>query len=161
MDTMKSARSFLPRGINERRGGMLLAVALAVAGLVFAWQASFIEFGDFALPGPGFLPLVLGIAVFALSVAIGFEHWRRAGAPETVELGHRDVLIVFAALLAVSALFETLGAYASLGLFGTALVVLIARRSFVVASLAASIAMAGCWYFFQVVLGLRLPIGPF
>ncbi len=83
------------------------------------------------------------------------------GSQETIELGHRDVLIVFAALLAVPVLFEPLGAYATLGLFGAVLLVLIARVSLVVAGLSAIIAMVLCWYFFQVALGLQLPIGPF
>jgi hypothetical protein len=64
-------------------------------------------------------------------------------------------------LLAVPLLFEPLGAYATLGLFGATLLVLIARCSLVVAGLSAIIAMAACWYFFQVALGLQLPIGPF
>jgi hypothetical protein len=147
--------------ISARRGGICLAGVLAVIGLVFAWQASLIDFGDLALPGPGFFPLVLGVLVFALAVVIGVRDWRQVASGETVELGHRDVLIVFAALLAIPLLFEPLGAYATLGLFGAVLLVLIARRSFLIAGLSAVIAMAACWYFFQVALGLQLPSGPF
>lgn len=156
-----SAGAVLPRAINARRGGIVLAAALAAMGLVFAWQSSLIDFGDIGLPGPGFFPLFLAIGIVGLAVIIGIEHWRGAGADETIALGHRDVLIVFAALLAVPPLFEPLGAYVTLGLFGAALLVFIARRSFALAGIAAAIAMAGCWYFFQVALGLQLPIGPF
>jgi putative tricarboxylic transport membrane protein len=148
-----------------RGGGMLVAAVLALTGLVFIGQAALIDLGDFALPGPGFFPLVLGIVVVALSAAIGVEHWSggegAGGTHEAVELGHRDVLIVFAALLVVPALFEPLGAYATLGLFGAVLIVLIARRSWLIAALAAAVGMAACWYFFQVALGLQLPLGPF
>ena len=151
----------LLRAISARRGGMCVAGVLAAIGLLFAWQASLIDFGDFALPGPGFFPLVLGVLVFVLSAMIGVEDWLGMGSRETIELGHRDVLIVFAALLAVPLLFEPLGAYATLGLFGAVLLVLIARVSLVVAGLSAIIAMVLCWYFFQVALGLQLPIGPF
>lgn len=151
----------LVRAISARRGGMCVAAVLAGIGLVFTWQASLIDFGALALPGPGFFPLVLGILVFALAVVIGVGDWRRAPSAETVELGHRDVLIVLAALAAVPPLFEPLGAYVTLGLFGAALLVLIARRSLVIAGLSAAIGMAACWYFFQVALGLQLPIGPF
>jgi hypothetical protein len=151
----------LLRAISARRGGMGVATVLAAIGLLFTWQASLIDFGDFALPGPGFFPLVLGVLVFVLSAVIGVEDWLGMGSRETIELGHRDVLIVFAALLAVPLLFEPLGAYATLGLFGAVLLVLIARVSLVVAGLSAIIAMALCWYFFQVALGLQLPIGTF
>src|SRR5215469_5526564 len=89
----------LVRAISARQGGMCVAAVLAAIGLIFAWQASLIDFGDLALPGPGF--------------------------------------------------------------FGAALLVLIARCSLVIAVLSAAIGMAACWYFFQVALGLQLPIGPF
>jgi putative tricarboxylic transport membrane protein len=151
----------LPRPIDVHSGGTFLAGVLAMIGLLFTWQALLIDLGDFALPGPGFFPLVLGVVVFGLSVAIGIEHRLGAGSREVVELGHRDVLIVCVALLAVPPLFEPFGAYATLGLFGAAILVLVARRSLVVAGLSASVAMAACWYFFQVALGLQLPPGPF
>jgi hypothetical protein len=155
------AGQVLVRAISARRGGMCVAAALAAIGLTFSWQASLIDFGDFALPGPGFFPLVLGVLVFALAAVIGVRDWSQTACRETVELGHRDVLLVLAALMAVPPLFEPLGAYATLGLFGAALLMLIARCSPVIAVLSATIGMAACWYFFQVALGLQLPIGPF
>jgi hypothetical protein len=151
----------LVRAISARHGGMCVAAVLAAIGLIFIWQASLIDFGDFALPGPGFFPLVLGVLVFVLAALIGVRDWFETAGGETVELGHRDVLIVFAAMAAVPPLFEPLGAYATLGLFGAVLLVLIARCSLVIAVLSAAIGMAACWYFFQVALGLQLPIGPF
>ncbi len=150
----------LPRAVSARGGGIVVAAVLAVIGLVFAWQASLLDFGGFDLPGPGFFPLVLGVVVFALSTLIAIEGLRGAGEGETVALGHRDVLIVFAAMVAVAVLFEPLGAYLSLGLFGAVLLVVIARVSAPLAALSACIAMAACWYFFQVLLGLQLPRGP-
>jgi hypothetical protein len=155
------AGRLLPRAVSARRGGIFVAALLAVIGLVFAWQASLLDFGGFELPGPGFFPLVLGIAVVALSTLIAIEGFRGAGEGEAIELGHRDVLIVFAAMVAVAALFERLGAYLSLGLFGAVLLVVIARVSVPLAVLSAGVAMAACWYFFQVLLGLQLPLGPF
>jgi putative tricarboxylic transport membrane protein len=160
MDSSWRAARWLPRAVSARRGGIAVAAVLAGLGLVFAWQASLLDLGGFELPGPGFFPLVLGILVFAFAVLIAIEGLRGAGAGETVELGHRDVLIVLAALAAAAALFEPLGAYLSLGLFGTVLLVLLARVSVPLAIAAAAVAMVACWYFFQVLLGLQLPRGP-
>jgi hypothetical protein len=64
-------------------------------------------------------------------------------------------------MLLVPLLFEPLGAYVTLGLFGAVLLVLVARTSLVIAGISAVAGMAACWYFFQVALGLQLPIGPF
>jgi putative tricarboxylic transport membrane protein len=161
MDSSWRAARWLPRAVSARRGGIVVAAVLAAIGLVFAWQASLLDFGGLELPGPGFFPLALGVLVFALAVLIAIEGLRGAGEGETVELGHRDVLIVLAALAATAALFEPLGAYLSLGLFGAVLLVLLARVSIPLAIGAAAVAMVACWYFFQVLLGLQLPRGPF
>jgi hypothetical protein len=145
--------------VSVRRGEIWIAAVLVIAGLVFGWQASLLDLGTLALPGPGFIPLVLSLATIALGGIIGWGEWRRADSGETVELGHRDVLIVCAAMLIVPLLFEPLGAYVTLGLFGAVLLVLVARSSLVIAVVSAVVGMAACWYFFQVALGLQLPVG--
>src|SRR5258705_219333 len=65
----------------------------------------------------------------------------------------------FGALVA-PLVFESLGAYITLGLFGTTLLVLIARLPPLLAVMATGVGLAACWYFFQVLLGLQLPTGP-
>jgi hypothetical protein len=146
--------------ISARRGGIVVAALLAATGLVFAWQASLIDLGDLGLPGPGFFPLLLAIVVVLLSAVIAVRVLFASGEGEPVAFGHRDVLIVLAALIAVPLLFEPLGAYLTLGLFGAVLLVTLARCSIVLAVAASAAAMAACWYFFQVLLGLSLPTGP-
>ena len=84
----------------------------------------------------------------------------RSSASDVIELGHRDVLIVVVALVMVALLFEPLGAYITLGLFGTALLVLIARIPVLLAVMAAALGVLLCWCFFHALLGLRLPTGP-
>jgi hypothetical protein len=161
MESSWRAARWLPRAVFARPGGLVVAAVLAGVGLVFAWQASLLDFGGFDLPGPGFFPLVLGVLVFAFAVLIGIEGLRGTEEGGTVELGHRDVLIVLAALVVVAALFEPLGAYLSLGLFGAVLLVVLARVAVPLAIASAAVAMVVCWYFFQVLLGLQLPRGPF
>ena len=149
----------LPRAVSARHGGMLVAAAIAIAGVLLAWQAALLDLGNFDLPGPGFFPLVLGAAMVTFAIAIGVDRWRSAEG-EAVELGHRDVLVTIAALLAVPLLFEPLGALPTLGLFGVTMLVLVARVHPLLAIVASALGMAACWYFFQVLLGLQLPTGP-
>ena len=52
-------------------------------------------------------------------------------------------------------------AYLSLGLFGAIVLVLIARVSPLLAIMASGAGMVTCWYFFQELLGIQLPMGPF
>jgi hypothetical protein len=145
--------------ISARHGALWVAATLAVTGAVFVWQALLLDFGTVALPGPGFIPLGLAVLTVVLAGLIGFAEWRPPDSGETIELGHRDVLIVFAAMLAVPPLFQPLGADVTLGLFGAALLVLIARTSVVIAAVAAVVGMTASWYFFEVALGLQLPVG--
>lgn len=160
-DTTRSgALAQLPRQVDARRGGVVVACVLAATGLLFVWQASLIDIGDLDLPGPGFFPLALGIIVFVLAAVTAVRLRTAPTEGEPVALGHRDVLIVFVALMAVPLAFETLGALVTLGLFGAALLVLLARCPLWLAGASAAVAMAACWYFFQVALGLQLPTGP-
>jgi putative tricarboxylic transport membrane protein len=156
-----SPRPFLPRVIGSRRGGLLAAGALALTGLIFAWQASLLDLGHIGLPGPGFFPLVLaGLLVF-LAALIAIESRRASFKDEPLEFGHPPVLITFAALLAVPLLFELVGAYITLGLLSAVLLLLIARVSVLLAIVCSAVGMAACWYLFGELLGVRLPIGPF
>ncbi len=154
------ARGF-PWRIGARRGEILVAGALAVTGLIFVWQASMLDLGRIGLPGPGFFPLLLGAFVVLFAIMIGVDGWRASAQGEPAELGHPHVLISFAALLAVPLLFEWLGAYVTLGLFTTALLVFIARLSPLLAVVWTVLGMAACWLVFQEALGVRLPMGPF
>jgi putative tricarboxylic transport membrane protein len=156
-----SPKPVLPRVIGSRRGGLLAAGALALTGLVFAWQASLLDLGHIGLPGPGFFPLVFGGLLVLLSALIAIESRLASFKDEPLEFGHPQVLITFAALLAVPILFELVGAYITLGILSAVLLVLIARVSVLLAIVCSAIGMAACWYLFGELLGVRLPIGPF
>jgi Na+-transporting NADH:ubiquinone oxidoreductase subunit NqrB len=78
-----------------------------------------------------------------------------------ISLGHRDTLVVLAALVGAGLFFERLGTYATLGLLTSALLLLVARTSPWRAALGASLGMVAIWAFFKVLLGVQLPAGPF
>jgi hypothetical protein len=156
-----SPRPTLPRVIGGRRGGLLATGALALTGVIFAWQASLLDLGQIGLPGPGFFPLSLGVLLVVFSAAIAIEGRLASSKDEPLEFGHAQVLITFAVLLAVPLLFELLGAYITLGLMSAVLLVLLARVSPLLAVVWSAVGMAACWYLFGELLGVRLPIGPF
>jgi putative tricarboxylic transport membrane protein len=158
-DRARRGAPLLPRTFGDRAGDMVVAGLIALTGAFFVWQAARLDLGGVGLPGPGFFPLLLGAILVVLAIAIGAGRWRSSEG-DVVELGHRDVLIAVAALLAVPLLFEPLGAIVTLGLLATALLVLIARVRLPLAIAAAGLGMAACWYFFEVLLGVSLPVGP-
>jgi Tripartite tricarboxylate transporter TctB family len=149
------------RPVSTRWGELTAAAALFLSGVFFIWQSALMPFGTVGLPGPGFFPFALGIALCVVALAVGVQIWREHPAGEHIDLGHRDVVIVFAALAGVALGFERLGAYAALGLFTAVCLVLVARMSLVRAAASAALGMIVVWLVFNVVLGVVLPRGPF
>ena len=148
-----------PRSFCVRNCGLFCAAGLAAIALFFIIQASMLAWGSIKLPGPGFFPLLLGIALLVCSVWIGAQLWRGKPIGENHELGHRDVVVAMVALLLIAPAFETLGAYLTLGLFAFVLLVFVARLNVFVALASSAVGMAAVYYFFQILLGLQLPKG--
>ncbi len=149
------------RKVSAKSAGVVVAAALAATGLFFVWRSSLLSFGDVGVPGPGLFPFILGLALLLVALAVMAEEMRHVDRHATIAIGHRDVIVVFGALLAVSALFETAGAYATLGAMTAVLLKLLARVSIVTAVLAAAVGMVLAWIVFNILLGVQLPVGPF
>ena len=148
------------RPVSARLGQAIAALALLAAGLFFTWHAALLPFGRVGSPGPGLFPFALGIALALLAVVILFVTLRGAGG-DPVYLGHRNVLVVLAALIGVACAFESVDAYVTLGVFAAALLLLVARAPLWRAALGASLGMVAVWAFFNQALGVRLPVGEF
>jgi Tripartite tricarboxylate transporter TctB family len=150
------------RPVPARIGGAIVALALFAAAAFFAWQAALLPFGRVGLPGPGFFPFALGTALGLLALAILVRtlqgHVEDARA---VFLGHRDVLIVLAALVGLAAAFERADSYLVLGVFAAVLLGFIARTTPLRVVLGAALGMIAVWLFFRQALGVRLPASDF
>ena len=139
---------------------MVAAVLLAVA-VFFVSQAALLDFGRVGLPGPGFFPFALGIALGLVSLTILFLAVRPQPEDEVVFVGHRDVLVALAALVGVAFFFEQADSYLVLGVFVASLLLLVARTGVWRALLGASLGMMLVWAVFGFALGVRLPTGRF
>lgn len=149
------------RPVSARAGEFAMAVALLAVGLFFVWHAAFLPFGRVGLPGPGFFPFALGVALGLLALVILVRSWRVASDGNAVYLGHRDVLIVLGALIGVALVFERTDTYLTLGVFAAALLLLVARAALWRVVLGASLGMVAVWAVFRFGLGVRLPTGEF
>jgi hypothetical protein len=148
------------RPVAVRLGEIAMAVALLATAVFFTWQSALLPMGHIGLPGPGFFPFALGIALALLALAILYVAWRMRDG-DSVYLGHRDVLVVFAALVGVALTFEWLGAYVSLGALTAGLLIFVGRASLWRVALGTVLGMAAVWVVFKVLLGVQLPNGPF
>jgi Tripartite tricarboxylate transporter TctB family len=150
------------RPVSARVGESIVALVLIATAVFFAWQAVLLPFGRVGLPGPGFFPFALGIVLglLALAILVGTLQGRIAHA-KVVFLGHRDVLIVFAALVGLAAAFEQADSYVVLGGFAAVLLLFIARTTPLRVVLGAVLGMVAVWLFFRLALGVRLPASEF
>lgn len=149
----------LPLLCRARAGELAIAGVLACLGGAFAAGALTLTLGDLDLPGSGFFPLALGLALLMLAAAIFVASLREPVEGERVELGHAPVLATLAGLLLVALLFERLGALISLGGFSAGMLVFVAGVRPLPAMLASVLGMLAVWYVFKVLLGVQLPPG--
>jgi putative tricarboxylic transport membrane protein len=148
------------RPVAARVAEAIVALALLASGLFFVWQAALLPFGRVGLPGPGFFPFALAIALGLLAMAILYRIWLSGtGAGDAVFLGHRDVLLTLLALAGTAVAFERVGAYVALGSFAAFLLLLVARSALWRVLMGATLGMVAVWLFFGLALGVRLPTG--
>jgi hypothetical protein len=145
--------------VPARTGEIVVAATLLAVAVFFVSQAALLDFGGVGLPGPGFFPFALGIALGLVTLTILFVIVRSPDASEVIFLGHRDVLVALAALAGVAFAFEQADSYLVLGVFVAALLLVVARTTLWRALLGASLGMVLVWAVFRVALGVRLPTG--
>ncbi|QUS37316.1 tripartite tricarboxylate transporter TctB family protein [Falsirhodobacter algicola] len=132
---------------------------LALAGAaVAAHAAAHYDIGSLRRMGPGFFPVVLGVALVALGALIALPALRRAG--ERRPFAWREALAVTAALLVFALLMERAGL-----IVATALSALIAssvapRPGLVWRGVLAAIIAFVTWAIFSLALGLSIPVWP-
>jgi putative tricarboxylic transport membrane protein len=138
--------------------------ALAAFGLYVIVASSRFTYSSEEGPGPGFLPLWLGIAIFALAVGLIISS-QRDPAPRISEQRHSwsgETRAVSAWLGLMGAIFLSpfVGFTPSLMLMAVFIIACLERRSLWTALLAALGIGIGFHLLFVVVLGLSLPTGP-
>lgn len=149
------------RPLSARLGEAVVALALLASALFFVGYAALLPFGTVGLPGPGFFPFALGIALGMLALAILIYARRTADTGERTFLGHRSVLVAIVALIGVAIAFEWADTYLTLGAFAAVLLLVVAGARPWRAALGASLGMVAVWAVFHRALGVRLPVGEF
>ena len=148
--------------VDPRRGDLAIAVLLLALAAFFLWGAWRMPAGTFAVPGPGVVPMILGalLAATALVLFIKALIGGRSEAGVSVAFGVAPVAIIFAALTAVAVALERAGFIATLSVFLFVLLRVFSRLgSLRSVLLAVVIALAARW-FFDNLLGVNLPRGP-
>lgn len=97
------------------RGVCLALFALAV---FVVWQSARMPGGTLSLPGPGMLPLAIGVLLGLSSLALILRSLRPGpGHDEVVVVGNRRILVAFLGIILAGLLFERIGFLAAGTLF--------------------------------------------
>lgn len=133
-------------------------------GIFIIREASRLEYIYEHGPGPGFLPLWIGIALSVLSAALVVKSVRLARPHEpAAKSGWRMLvkpMIAWSALLAMVFFADMLGFLLSFALVAAFLVFALDRQRLSVAMAASLGATLAFYLIFVYALGLRLPRGP-
>lgn len=142
---------------TDRLGG---AVLTAFALLVL-WESRALPFGTIREPGAGAVPVLLALVLLicSLSVIVAGPNLYRLAAIEWTEWRHAIAILGACAFMALA--LERLGYRFTilLALFG--LLALVERKGWVVSAVFALVFSLGSYYFFNTLLRVPMPQGPF
>jgi hypothetical protein len=144
------------------RGEAAVAAVLIVLATCVLWESSRMPASAPGQPGPGFFPVVLGIALLLCGVGLLMHSRRRvtdALPPARLTLSHSKVWITLAALMAMAYALEPLGFVPAATLFLLVLLRFCGGVGWRAAGAGALVLAVAAWYFFVAVLGVALPSG--
>jgi putative tricarboxylic transport membrane protein len=139
-------------------------LGLAALGVYAAVEAQSLGLWTALGPGPGLLPMVLGIALLGLTSAWVVQtvlQWRRGAVddePSGAQLDRTYVIGVVGGLILLAALMNLLGFQISMALFLFAELMWLGRQKWWVSVIAALVGSVGIFVLFDRVLGVQLPL---
>lgn len=145
-----------------RRLEIGVAVSLLLLGAFAVWEAAKMPQGTPSLPGPGMVPMTLGIllALVAIGVAVSVVKTGPA-ADASVVVGHRHVALAVISILAAGLLFERAGFLVTSTLLLFVLLWSLSPLNWWRSLLAAAGASVAVRYIFHHLLNVVLPPLPF
>ena len=147
----------------RNKSDLISGACLAAFGVYIAVASSRLSYVSEHGPGPGFMPLWLGIGLIVLALSLIAIDLARPEPKRTIKSGTWPVMRTLGGWLAVMGsiiLLPRLGFSLSLALLTIFLVVVLDRRSFWTA-LSVAFGLALSFYVvFVLALGLSLPSGP-
>jgi len=141
-------------------GERALALALAAIGLLFALEARELTYMDEFAPGAGFLPLWLGLILFALVVGFLITARKPKAEQDTLRRSERKVVAVTVGLVACVALIDWVGFASAIAAYILYLTRWVEGRRWGLSVGLAATTTLGLYLVFHLWLGVPLPMGP-
>ncbi|MGZ3537774.1 MAG: tripartite tricarboxylate transporter TctB family protein, partial [Thermodesulfobacteriota bacterium] len=136
-----------------------------IVSAVTVLLSSRFPFGTFANPGPGFLPLSVGVLMFLLSLILFVQSLLKGEEREKILWAKGAttvrVLLILASLIVYGLLLESLGFILMTFLLMSFLLLAIGSQRIILAVLISLFSSIGCYAVFQLWLEVQLPKGIF
>jgi putative tricarboxylic transport membrane protein len=144
-----------------KNGDLLAGLSLVGMGIFIIQRSLQLDYVNEYGPGPGFLPLWIGIGFVALAFSLVVTTVLRTASPEEGEWNKVGrALAAWGGLIVATALLNRLGFILSFTILTLFLVFVLDRRP-LLASLAVAVGSAfGFYLIFSVALRVSLPVGP-
>jgi hypothetical protein len=147
--------------ISLRRLEIAVMVFLLLLGAFATWEASRMPFGTAAMPGPGMMPMALGVLLMLSAAGLVVLELKAPVTDAAVLLGTRHVALAVAAIVVSGLLFERAGFLITSSLFLFLMLVALSALGWWRSLLAAVAVSIAARYLFQNLLGVTLPPLPF
>jgi hypothetical protein len=145
---------------SKRNGEIGVAIGLLAVSLFLGFTAYRMPLGTAVMPGPGVMPLAIGLFLGMTAAALlACVLQRPRKTEDRVHLGSRHILVAVLGLFWVSLLFEGLGFALCLGVFLLALSREFSRQGWLNPLAFAVLGVAGAYWFFVYLLDVSMPRG--
>jgi putative tricarboxylic transport membrane protein len=144
----------------DKANAALIPVIFLLISLWICLEALQVPFGNFRMPGAGFFPLLLGMALGALSLAfLGMNLFGNMIGATPVGPARPEILYLMAALFASAWLFERAGYLLTMALFLGVTMKVLGRTRWPAAVAVALVGSVASYLLFGRVLMIALPAG--
>jgi len=144
---------------SSKNGEIGVAAGLLAVSLFLIVTDIRMPLGTAVLPGPGVMPLAIGLALGVTAVALLFAVMKSPRKTAIVQMGSRHILVAFLGLVWISLFFERLGFLLCLGVFLFFLTREFSRQGWIKPLVFAVLAVAWAYWFFVRILNVSLPRG--
>lgn len=148
----------LARG-GVRHNTTLAALVFLLLGGWICLEASQLPFGGFRMPGAGFFPLLLGVALCLLSLLLLLTTLLGPAEVASASPVRAEVFYLMAAILAAAWLFERLGFVSTMVLFLGVILKVLGKLGWTATVVLALVGSAAASVLFNRVLLIGLPSG--
>jgi len=144
---------------TERIGDVVISGVLFSIGLFSILFSCWMPRIQSAVTGPGTFPMLLGILLCVVSLALGVYTLLHRENNKEVEIGHSVAWTIPLAIIVVGVFFERLGFMPMIALFVGFFLKIISNLGWIACLLFAAAAAISAYLFFDLLIGVPLPMG--